>query len=204
MKTVQWIINVILIIAVILLSFKLYQGVEKTEGNIENSPAVAVAKDNNTESYVIRYINSDSLYKNYQMVKDRFDELEKQQQQYSLNLESKIQRFQEEVQDFQNNASGMGQFEGQMKQKELLRKEQELAELQQQLSAKLLGMEQEMQRELRAKVIEKLEEFKLEGVDLILDYSATSSLLVVNDSLDITDEVIEFLNKEYNELKSTK
>lgn len=199
MKAIQWVINIILILG-ILYVFVISNDKDEVETQMSN--AVTLEKQNTgsaQESYVIRFINSDSLYKHYEMVKDRFDDLENRQLQYSSNLDAKIQSFQQEVQNFQQNASGMSQFEGQMKQKELLQKEQELAELQQELSSKLLSMEQSMQKELRAKVIEKLEEFKLEGVDLILDYSATSSLLVVNDSLDITKEVTEFLNNEYRE-----
>lgn len=199
MKALQWVINIVLIMAVLYLAFN----TNDQDLKIEDSKPIATIDDTNdeggSESYVIRFINSDSLYKKYDMVKDRFDQLELQQQQYSSSLELKIQRFQQEVQDFQQNASSMSQFEGQMKQKELLQKEQELSELQQELSSKLLDMEQNMQRELRAKVIEKLEEFKLEGVDLILDYSATSSLLVANDSLDISEQVIKYLNTEYKE-----
>lgn len=204
MKALQWSINIVLIGAVAYLLVKQSEQNCNTKNDQESVTTSVQQNISQNESYVIRFINSDSLYKNYQLVKDRFDNLEKRQQQYSSNLDAKIQRFQQEVQAFQEKASSMSQFEGQMKQKELLQKEQELAELQQELSSKLLDMEQNMQKELRAKVIKKLEEFKLEGVDLIMDYSATSSLLVANDSLDITREVTDFLNEEYLENKTAE
>ncbi len=193
MKAVQWIFNGVMILALAYLFFTKDQPEEPKQ----EEPKSITENVGDTESYVIRYINSDTLYKEYKLVQDRFNDLEKKQQQYSNNLDYKVNAFKKEVEEFQQAAASMSQFEGQMKQKELMQKEQELAQLQQDLSSKLLDMEQQMLMELRGKVIKKLEEFKLEGVDLILDHSGTSSLLVANDSLDITQEVLEYLNTEY-------
>ena len=105
--------------------------------------------------------------------------------------------------EFQQNAPTMSQFEGQEKQKQLLAKEQELTRLQEDLSVKLMEMEDKMKRDLRKSILSYLKRYRNEKVDVILDFSTSSSVLMIDDSLNLTQEVLKGLNEEYNQ-KNTK
>lgn len=201
MKSVQWILNIafVLLISYLLIT---QNKTETADNSIAQTEQDSVKQDN--PAFHIRYINSDTLYKKYDLVNQMRKDLESRQKQFSNSLESKVRKFESEVQNFQQSAQGMSQFEGQQKQKELLEKEQELGRMQQDLSDQLLGMENEMHKKIRDKIFSHLSKYKEEGIDLILDYSASSSLLMASDSLNITQEVLNTLNQEYAKEKELK
>ncbi len=197
MKKLQLILNLVF---ALLIAFLLYQnGVEGNETAPEETDQslVQTAEIDSTSALRVHYINSDSIYKRYDLVNDLRNDLEQRQAQFRANLEARARKFEEEVKSFQQKASGMSQFEGQQMQKELLEKEQELGQMQQDLSDQLMQMEGEMHQVIRGKIFDELESFKERGVDLILDYSSNSSLLMAGDSLDLTAEVLLALNKAY-------
>src|SRR5690606_39654115 len=131
------------------------------------------------------------------------DNLSKKQEEYRNDLERRLRAFEKEVMDFQQNASTMSQFEGQEKQKQLLAKEQELSRLQEDLSVKLMEMEDKMKRDLRNSILSYLKSYRNEKVDVILDFSTSSYVLMIDDALNLTQEVLKGLHEEYNQ-KNTK
>lgn len=202
MKNIQWGINILF---AILIGYLMINGLS---GNVESEKTTSVKNKKDTTAInsvgsglEIRYINSDTIYVKFKMVEDLRKDLEGRQKQYSSSLEGRVKAFEQEVVSFQQNAQTMSQFEGQQRQKELMAKEQELGEMQQDLSGKLLEMETKMQKDIRSNVLEYLESYKARGIDLILDYSSNSSLLMVQESLDITTEVLDSLNLNYEASK---
>lgn len=202
MKNIQWGINILfaILLGYLILGNKTIENTEVAANN-ENGIAEEAAHISEKMGIEIRYINSDSIYAEYEMVNDLRSNLEGRQKQYSSSLEGRLKAFEQEVVAFQKSAPTMGQFEGQQKQQELLAKEQELGQTQQDLSAKLLEMETKMQKDIRENVLSYLERFKGEGIDLVLDFSNSSSLLMAHDTLDITSEVIDSLNAKYSASK---
>jgi len=170
-----------------------------------NKVDTAVAENKNTVSSVeltasnmdVRYVNTDSIWANFDYVDEIRQRLESRQQQYKNELESKIRKFESDVKAFQQNAANMSRFEGEQKQKELLQAEQNLQLLQEELSVKLAQEEEKMKMDLRQRILDHLEAYRTENIDLILDYSVSGSLLLANDSLDITSEVLTALNEEH-------
>ena len=155
------------------------------------------------EPLQVRYVNSDTIWGNYLFVDEMRDNLSKKQEEYRNDLERRLRAFEKEVMEFQQNAPTMSQFEGQEKQKQLLAKEQELTRLQEDLSVKLMEMEDKMKRDLRKSILSYLKRYRNEKVDVILDFSTSSSVLMIDDSLNLTQEVLKGLNEEYNQ-KNTK
>lgn len=155
------------------------------------------------EPLQVRYVNSDTIWGNYLFVDEMRDNLSKKQEEYRSDLERRLRAFEKEVMEFQQNAPSMSQFEGQEKQKQLLAKEQELTRLQEDLSVKLMEMEDKMKRDLRKSILSYLKRYRNEKVDVILDFSTSSSVLMIDDSLNLTKEVLKGLNEEYNQ-KNTK
>ena len=203
MKNIQWVLNVIFAIILSYFIIDEFENEKPIEGAIVDE-LVKPVSDSSVTDLNIRYINSDSIYKKFKMVDDLRMDLEERQKQFSYSLESKVKKFEEEVTAFQQAASSMSQFEGQQKQKELLAKEQELGQMQQELSNKLLEMENAMQIKIRNKVLDYLELYKGKGIDLVLDFSNNSSLLMAQDEFDITGEVVDSLNSAYQSQKNIK
>ena len=80
---------------------------------------------------------------------------------------------------------------------ELMEKEQKLTQLQQEMSSQLMEMEDQMKLTLRDSILSYLKNHHGENADIILDYSSNSSVLMVQDSLDLTNIVLKGLNDEY-------
>lgn len=156
------------------------------------------------EPLQVRYVNSDTIWSNYLFVDEMRENLSKKQEEYRNDLERRLRAFEKEVVEFQQNAPSMSQFEGQEKQKQLLAKEQELSRLQEDLSVKLMEMEDKMKRDLRKSILSYLKRYRNEKVDVILDFSTSSSVLMIDDSLNLTQEVLIGLNEEYNQKNPKK
>lgn len=201
-KNLQIALNVVFALAIAYLFFTQNQekGVEdKFAETLEEQIAEEV-----DEPLQVRYVNSDSIWSKYDFVREMRDNLAEKQEEYRSDLERRLTTFEKEVMDFQQNAQTMSQFEGEEKQKELIAKEQELSRLQEDLSVKLMEMEDKMKRDLRKNILSYLKRYRNEKVDVILDFSTNSSVLMIDDSLNLTQEVLNGLNEEYKQKNSEK
>jgi len=200
-KNIQIALNVIFALGIAYLLFAQNQEGE-SEKDIEEVVEEQMTEEVD-EPLQVRYVNSDTIWSNYLFVDEMRDNLSKKQEEYRNDLERRLRAFEKEVVEFQQNAPSMSQFEGQEKQKQLLAKEQELSRLQEDLSVKLMEMEDKMKRDLRKSILSYLKRYRNEKVDVILDFSTSSSVLMIDDSLNLTQEVLKGLNEEYNQ-KNTK
>lgn len=201
-KNLQIALNVIFAVAIAYLFFA--QNEEKgSEDKLDESPEEQIAAEVD-EPLQLRYVNSDSIWSKYDFVDEMRENLAQKQKEYQSDLERRVKTFEKEVMDFQQNAQTMSQFEGQEKQKELIAKEQELSRLQEDLSVKLMEMEDKMKRNLRKNILTYLKRYRNEKVDVILDFSTNSSVLMIDDSLNLTQEVLNGLNEEYKQKNSEK
>jgi outer membrane protein len=201
MKNIQWVLNILF---AIILGYLLVGEFNSNEDKSVISEEVNTDAEIDESGLVIRYINSDSLYKKFDLVADLRENIDRKQQEYSATMELRAKAFEQEVISFQQNAQSMSQFEGQQKQKELLAEEQELGEMQQELSNKLIEMDNKMQLEIREAVLKYLEKYKNQGVDYVLDYSSNGSVLKANNTDDITNAVVDSLNVIYSNQKAIK
>lgn len=197
MKNIQSILNIAFSIVLLFLLFMLLKDDESVTDKATTDQNLSNADSLSTEMGLqVRYINTDSIWANYAYVEEIREKLENKQQEFKKRLDSKVKNFEKELISFQENAAGMSRFEGEQKQKELLQKEQDLQLLQEELSLKLVEEEEKMKTELRSRILDYLQQYKKNGIDLIFDYSQSGSLLLANDSMDITSEVLAGLNKE--------
>ena len=75
------------------------------------------------------------------------------------------------------------------------RQQQQLVQEQERLSQELLMETQQLNQELQEDVKELLDRLQAEnGYDYVLSYGSGSSVLMVNDALDITPKLVELLN----------
>ena len=192
-KTIQWVLNVVFLIAILYLAFR---GNKMEEVEIEKEVVESSVIDTlQNSALTIKYVNTDTLWSKYNLVSEMRKNLESRKSEYERDLEQSIKSFEKEVMEFQEAAPTMSRFEGEQKQKSLLQKEQELGRKQEELSMKLMEMVDQMKRDIRSKILKALKKYESQDVDMIFDYSSSSSLLMVGDSLDITEEVLEQLNQ---------
>lgn len=154
----------------------------------------------------IAYINADTLSEKYEYFKDVQAKLEEKIKKAQSDLQSKGQAFQREIAEYQEKAGTMSASERQSTEERLARKQDELGRLDQNASASIAQDEATEFNNVYTSITEYLRKHAEEnGYTLVLTYSNTNpTVLYIDPSLEITKEVIEALNKDYNTKKEKK
>lgn len=201
-KTIQWILNVVFITAILFLWLTRSKNNQVHE--IKPNQMEVSSQNKAVEKLEVRYINTDTIWLKYDYVKAMREDLQRKQEEYRDDLQKRLSDFEKEVMTFQEKAPQMSRFEGEQKQKQLMQKEQDLGRVQEELSVKLMEMEDKMKRDIRLSILQQLKSYQSKNVDMILDFSSNSSLMMIEDSLNITDQVLIELNESYNQNNKQK
>lgn len=155
-------------------------------------------------TFQVAYVNSDSLLQNYDYFKDKAEELEAKRAKLEAEYTNRAKGLQNEINDFQQNAPNMTIAQAKAVEENLTKKQQNLIRYQQTLQQQLMGEESKVNNELYDKVASYLEQYgKKNNYQLVLTYTKGSGVLYANDSLNITEQVINGLNEEYNQPENT-
>lgn len=171
--------------------------------NQANQAAPAATPATTAEAALkVAYVDVDSLLNNYKFsVKLRNDMLRKGENM-RMTLSEKGKALQADMDDFrrkvENNVYATRQ-RAEEEQARILKSQEELARLEQRLVNELSAEDQKNNIALRDSINHFLKEYnKIHGYDLILSKMA-DNILLGNESLDITKEVIDGLNSRYKE-----
>ena len=153
------------------------------------------------ENLKIRYIDEDSIMANYNLAKDINEAMLRRQNQFDAAQKQRgneISKFGNAMQQkYQNN---------QYLTEEAFNADQaKLQKMQADAENYLAGLQQSIQNELaqsQTQLLDSIDNFmkdyaKKKGFDMVLRKSAT---LFIDEKYDVTDEVIEGLNKRYNKV----
>jgi len=193
MKNASLILNIVLLLAVGYLFIDHFSGGEEAE-----APPAATGAGGPLD---IVYINSDSLLVKYDFFRQRQEELALKEQSATRGLQSRSQELEREIAAAQRQAQSgtLAPKQIQQMQQSLGLKQQQLMQDQQQISQELMQESQQLQVQLEQKLQEILDGLQAERhYDYILNYGPGTGVLMVNDSLDITNVVLERLNRQEN------
>lgn len=146
----------------------------------------------------IVFVNTDSLLKKYTYFKDVKKKLEEKGKMEEASLQAKGMAFQREVATYQQEASKMSPDQRAAIEQRLSRKQQELQQYNQTASMQLAKEEQQENEKLYQKIADFLKVYaKEKGYKMVLTYSKVGGgILYGDESLDVTEDVIEGLNAE--------
>lgn len=198
MKNISLIINVVLAVALGVL-FVLYFSLRSEVKDLSKQPLSLASGNGN-----IVYVNMDSLYTKYDEYIDMKTKMVEKQSKMEAELGAKKSNYERSVMDYQDKAK-----KGLLLSSEMQRIEQQLMGDQQTLVKLSESMQQELAEESRVlnnklgnNIVEFLKEYnKNSRYQYIFSHLYGGNLLYVNDSLDITKDVIEGLNEKYNKGK---
>ena len=165
----------------------------KTEGNI---PAV----QSNTTSYIkIAYVNSDTVSKYYDFAALIQTKLLNKRSSAENQLKDKMSSYQKLRADFEKAAPIMGEREKMEKAQNIMTLEQEIMRVEQDLTDQLAQEELLLTESYILKTNEYMQIIGKElGYDFVLSFRIGGPMLYADSSHDITEEVIQLLNKRYN------
>lgn len=195
MKNLSLLLNIVLFVAVAVLYYLHFSSGKSTSAGA----GVSAPKDIN-----IAYINSDSVLKYYDYFKVNRDKLESKGKKLDQDLRNRAQSFQNDYEAYQRNLSNLTIGQAKAVEEDLAKKQQNLQLYQQSLSQEMSAEEGKMTQELYKRITDYLKKYGQEnGLQIVLKYDPTSDVLFGGDSLDITKQVVDGLNKEYADEKES-
>ena len=166
---------------------------KKTEGNI---PAV---QSNTTNSIRIAYVNSDTVSKYYDFAALIQSKLLNKRNSAENQLKDKMSSYQKLRADFEKAAPIMGEREKMEKAQNIMSLEQEIMKVEQDLTDQLAQEELLLTESYILKTNEYMQIIGKElGYDFVLSFRIGGPMLYADSTHNITEEVIQLLNKRYN------
>ena len=190
MKNLSISLNIILVIAVAFLYYKVYSD----KGETISAP---ISSGEGMSNNAIVFVNSDSLLDEYNYFNTLKENLEKKQDSIDVFLRTRAASLEKEVSDYQNSAAGMSPDQRAATEEKLMAKQQGLMEMKQTMVDQLQEQESVMNDSIHNNLSRYLKEYnKKKNYLYILGYQRGSGILLANDSLDITKEILEGLNAQ--------
>lgn len=199
-------INVILGIALIILYILYF-----------NEPVAKPVKKrtvNNTETASpfnaptgsIAFVNSDEILNRYELVEKLASDLDKEHKQKDADLQAKKDAYEKDAAYFQESVSkqNLSEESAQRIYEQLMAKQQKIYDLQDKYSNDLAQKEYEMNMTLLDSIRNYLKRMNATSkYDYVLNYNTSGSVLLARDTFDITEIVLQGLNKEYKDQYSS-
>ena len=173
-------------------------------GEKKDDKAVA-SKPKDECQLMIRYIDEDSLMRNYNLAKDVNEAVLRN----SGKLDAAQRQKAEEIQKFGSEMQRKYDSNGYLSQASFAADQQKLQKMQADAEAYVVNLQRTMQNELQQSNIQlndSIENYikqyiKEKGYDMVLRKAAT---FYIDSKYDVTEEVIKGLNARYNKVESKK
>ena len=204
MKNVSLILNAVLLVAVAVLYYLHFSSRTSPSPSLTaGKPAPDSTTAKNPLAEKIAYVNSDSLLMNYQFYKNTIQQLEERRKKLETEIGGRARSLENEAVSFQQKGRNMTLEQAQLTEQNLYRKQQELVQYRDRLSQQLAQEEQERTEELYNNIANYLKDYtKDKPYKLVLGYTKGGGILFADNSLEITQEVLAGLNKEYSAKQS--
>lgn len=198
MKNINYVINGVLAVAIVILFILQFSGKKET-----SVTRTTFTPDENLSGVLpIAYVDMDSLLMNYNYYRDLSEVILKKEENSRANINQKANALRTEVQSFQrkleNNAFLTRERAAQEEQR-LMNKQQELQELDNRLVQELMLEQQQLMSQLRDSLVAQLNLFNQnKGYQVILSNTGMDNILIAGDVYNITAELIKYLNRNYS------
>lgn len=150
--------------------------------------------------FKVAFIYGDTVNTRYQFLLDAEAELESERKRIDRRLRTKLEDAEKRAGELQRQAASMTQKQMQDAQMELNNLDMEMQQYQEKLGLDFRKREAELQAEYISKVNAYLDQHNADGeYDMILNFQHGGNLLWIKQAYNITDEVIEGLNKAYED-----
>jgi outer membrane protein len=204
MKNINYIINGILAAAVIVLFVLQFSG-DRSAASLKTSKASGTTAEQPENAIpagevAIAYFDIDSVMANWTLYTDVQEKLAAKQRQLETDFDSKSQSFMKRVEDAQYKIQRglVTRAEAEQLQQQLATEEQNLMGLQTNYSTELQEEAVVRNRQMIDNIERYVEEYNRDkGYSFIFSYSFGGNLMYGDAAYNITQEIIEGINKAY-------
>ncbi len=198
MKKLSVVLYVVLFVAVIGLYFLYFTGSSKnmkseSQGTVATTPAEGIA-----------YINIDTVIFKFDMFLDKREDLMAKQKSAEAELNSKGTQYEKGARDYQDkvNKGLVTRATAAQMEQSLMQQQQDLVNLRDKLQSNLVEEEQVMNRQVLEYITTFLDANRADyNYQYIFGKSFGSVVLYSDKSLDITQKVLDAINKKYQSEK---
>jgi len=182
--------NAILTVAVIVLFFLHFSGNKSASLTGSDSTGVGGRR--------VVYVQVDSLLSNYTFFDDARKELENKRFQLENDLANRGRSLENEIKFFQERAQSMTLDQARSTEAQLGKKQQDLIAYRDRSAQTLAQEEADKNAELYEKIYQYIEKYnKDNSYEFVLGYSKGGGILYADSTLNVTQKMIDGLNKEY-------
>ncbi len=195
MKNFLVALNVLLVIAVAFLFYKVYSAPIAKTKNIKET-GITVSTDSKNK---IAYVELDSLYNRIQYIKSRRQELEGEQKAIESDWQNGMRSLQNKKDNFMKKGNSVTQQEVEQIQNELMQGQQQVEQRKEAAAAKLSDKSYRFMDDVQSKMKNFLKTYNHDkGYTYILTSGTGLDYMIYRDStLNITNDVIEGMNKMF-------
>ncbi|MBR1798727.1 MAG: OmpH family outer membrane protein [Bacteroidales bacterium] len=196
-------LNAVLFIGLIVLYVLHFTSTDnKKMQNIE-----ATAPITKEGGLTMAYVDTDTLLAKYQYAIDLQEKLVAYKNQQEHLYKQKMQKFQDDYQNYLKNGDKLTLSKQHETEASLKKRAEELSTLEQELVSKIADRQLEENTKMLNAIFAFVSEYNAanQQFDIVMRKTFDSSpTLFINPAMDITNEIIDGLNKEYAEVKSKK
>lgn len=162
---------------------------------------------NSSDKITIAWINTDTIWENYEFVADVKAELADLEQKLQNQYAATVNSFQQEYDNYIKQATaGLLTLDQQKKTEEkLAQKQQSITELDAKLTQQLVDAKTIRNIEVHDTIVNFIARFnESHNYTFIMERSYGGGLLFADSTLEVTDAVLKGLNEEYKYIKKSK
>ncbi|MCB0662669.1 MAG: OmpH family outer membrane protein [Saprospiraceae bacterium] len=193
MKNISLVLNIILLLAVAYLFIDKFSGKDEVTNELNNEKqelAGAIP--------TIVYLNADSLLEQYEYFKAKQDELAEREKSADASLKARGRALEKEMMTLAQKAQSGTMTRKEMEEADIMlrQKQESLMRDQDEIAKDLLASGNTINDQLQSTLRNTLDSLKnARGYTFVMSYGSGSPVLAATDSLDITRDVVEILNK---------
>jgi outer membrane protein len=189
--------TVLSFLAVVVLGFTACENKATVAEGGSNNEISAEAAEKDVK---IAYVLTDSLIAKYEFFIQKSGEITAKGKKFEGELSTRARGFEQEVANFQQTAASMTPNQARAKEEDLVKKERNLMTYRDNLMQELSAEEAKLYSDVYDQIQEYLKNYaEQNGLDMILSYTKGGAVWYSNNTLDITEKVIQGLNKKFSE-----
>lgn len=147
------------------------------------------------------YVDIGRLMQEYKGMKDARAEYEKKAAQWEANADTLISEWQNELMLYEKERSSMTKKERELKEELLRNKQQQIKQYREAIKLKMQDEDQALTQNVINAINDYIAEYgKKYGYTFILGANGSGNIAYASENRNITDKIIEGLNKEYEEM----
>ena len=155
-------------------------------------------------SLKVVYINTDSLWEQYEYVQIVLKKLEREQTRLQASYEAKMLKIQRDYNDYMEKGKANLLTLQQQKEREasLTKQQDDIKRLEEEVTKNLYIKKQELNNQINDTILAFINRYRVaNGYDLILQYAYLNGILSATPEIDVTEDVVAKLNQEYQAFK---